>query len=154
LVEMTDGTTAVNAEVRAGVGFYYDFVKAGVDRLVKNFAAELTDHPVTPVGVTPGWLRSERMLDNFGVTEANWREACRDVPGFAISESPAYVARGVAALADDSEKHRFTGQVLTSRQLADEYGLTDIDGSRPDCWHLIAEHGWGDQEPEIIGRYR
>jgi NAD(P)-dependent dehydrogenase (short-subunit alcohol dehydrogenase family) len=154
LVEMTDGTAAVNAEVRAGVGFYYDFVKASVDRLVKNFAAELTDHPVTPVGVTPGWLRSERMLDNFGVTEANWREACRDVPGFAISESPAYVARGVAALADDSEKHRFAGQVLTARQLADEYGVTDIDGSRPDCWRLIAEHGWGDQEPEIIGRYR
>jgi NAD(P)-dependent dehydrogenase (short-subunit alcohol dehydrogenase family) len=81
------------------VGFYYDFVKASVDRLVKNFAAELADHPVTAVGVTPGWLRSERMLENFGVTEATWREACREVPGFAISESPAYVARGVAALA-------------------------------------------------------
>jgi NAD(P)-dependent dehydrogenase (short-subunit alcohol dehydrogenase family) len=154
LVEMTDGTTAVNAEVRAGVGFYYDFVKASVDRLVKNFAAELTDHPVTPVGVTPGWLRSERMLDNFGVTEATWRDACDEVPGFAISESPSYVARGVAALASDSEKHRFAGRVLTARQLADEYGVTDTDGSRPDCWGLIAEHGWGDQEPEVIGRYR
>lgn len=154
LVEMTDGTTAVNAEVRAGVGFYYDFVKASVDRLVKNFAVELTGHPVTAVGVTPGWLRSERMLENFGVTEANWREACHDVPGFAISESPAYVARGVAALADDSEKHRFEGQVLTARQLADQYGVTDTDGSRPDCWGLIAEHGWGDQEPEVISRYR
>jgi NAD(P)-dependent dehydrogenase (short-subunit alcohol dehydrogenase family) len=151
---MTNGTTSVNAEVRAGVGFYYDFVKASVDRLVKNLVAELADHPVTPVGVTPGWLRSERMLENFGVTEATWRDACREVPGFAISESPAYVARGVAALADDSGKHRFAGQVLTARQLADEYGLTDTDGSRPDCWGLIAEHGWGDQEPEAISRYR
>lgn len=154
LVEMTDGTTAVNAEVRAGVGFYYDFVKASVDRLVKNFAVELDDHPVTPVGVTPGWLRSERMLDNFGVTEATWREACHDVPGFAISESPAYVARGVAALAQDSEKQRFAGQVMTARQLADQYGVTDTDGSRPDCWGLIATHGWGDQDPEVIRQHR
>ena len=95
LVEMTDGTSEVNADVRARVGFYYDFVKASVDRLVKNFAVELADQPVTALGVTPGWLRSERMLENFGVTEATWREACREVPGFAISESPAYVARGV-----------------------------------------------------------
>jgi NAD(P)-dependent dehydrogenase (short-subunit alcohol dehydrogenase family) len=154
LVEMTDGTSTVNAEVRAGVGFYYDFVKASVDRLVKNLTAELTDHPVTAVGVTPGWLRSERMLENFGVTEANWRDACREVPGFAISESPAYVARGVAALAHDSEKRRFAGQVVTARQLADEYGITDTDGSRPDCWSLIAKNGWGDHEPEVISRYR
>ena len=136
------------------MGFYYDFVKASVDRLVKNFAAELADHPVTAVGVTPGWLRSERMLENFGVTEATWREACREVPGFAISESPAYVARGVAALAKDSEKHRFAGQVLTARQLAGQYGVTDTDGSRPDCWGLIAKYGWGDQEPEVIRQYR
>jgi NAD(P)-dependent dehydrogenase (short-subunit alcohol dehydrogenase family) len=154
LVEMTDGTSAVNADVRAGVGFYYDFVKASVDRLVKNFAAELADHPVTTVGVTPGWLRSERMLENFGVTEANWRDACAEVPDFAISESPAYVARGVAALAYDSENRRFAGQVVTARELADEYGVTDIDGSRPDCWGLIAEHGWGDHRPEVIDRYR
>ncbi len=154
LIEMTDGTSAVNADVRASVGFYYDFVKASVDRLVKNLAAELTNHPVVPVGVTPGWLRSERMLDNFGVTEASWRDACRTVPGFAISESPAYVARGVVALAADSYHGRFAGQVLTARQLADEYGVTDTDGSRPDCWGLISEQGWGDHEPEVISRYR
>ena len=154
LVEMTDGTSAVNAHVRAGVGFYYDFVKASIDRLVENFAAELADHPVTTVGVTPGWLRSERMLENFGVTAANWRDACGKVPDFAISESPAYVARGVAALAHDSEKRRFAGQVMTARELADEYGVTDTDGSRPDCWGLIAKHGWGDHQPEVISRYR
>lgn len=153
LVEMTDGTSAVNAEVRPGVGFYYDFVKASVDRLVKNFAVELADHPVTAVGVTPGWLRSEAMLENFGVTEDNWRDACTEVPGFAISESPAYVARGVAALAADDARPRFDGQVLTSRQLADEYGISDTDGSRPDCWGLIAAHGWGDHA-ELVSRYR
>lgn len=85
LVEMTDGTSEVNAEVRKGVGFYYDFIKASVDRLVKNLDFELTDRPATAVGVTPGWLRSERMLENFGVMESNWRDACATVPGFAIS---------------------------------------------------------------------
>ncbi len=154
LVEMTDGTSAVNGEVRAGVGFYYDFVKASVDRLVKNFAVELKDRPVTAVGVTPGWLRSERMLENFGVTEETWRDACTDVPGFAISESPTYVARGVAALAADTNPGRFSGEVLTARQLADEYGLTDTDGSRPDCWGLIAAHGWDDQPLDVINQYR
>lgn len=154
VVEMNDGTSEVNARVRPGVGFYYDFVKAGVDRLVKNLTFELADRPVTAVGVTPGWLRSERMLEHFGVTEATWREAVPRVPGFAISESPAYVARGVAALAADPRNSRFAGRVLTSRQLSDEYGVTDVDGSRPDCWRLIAEHGWDDQPEQVIAGYR
>lgn len=154
LVEMTDGTSAVNSQVRLGVGFYYDFVKASVDRLVKNFAVELSDQAVTAVGVTPGWLRSERMLENFGVTEETWRDACTAAPGFAISESPAYVARGVVALASDAGHRRFAGRVLTARELADEYGVTDTDGSRPDCWGLIAAHGWGDQDPQVIERFR
>jgi NAD(P)-dependent dehydrogenase (short-subunit alcohol dehydrogenase family) len=154
LVEMTDGTSEVNADVRPGVGFYYDFVKASVDRLVKNLAVELADHPVSAIGVTPGWLRSERMLDNFELTEATWRDACTRVPGFAISESPTYVARGVAALAADPRRSRFAGQVLTARQLTDAYGTTDTDGSHPDCWGLIADHGWDDQDPEVIATYR
>lgn len=141
LVEMTDGTTEYNANYRAGVGFYYDFVKAGVDRIVKNMAHDLAEHPVTALGVTPGWLRSEAMLEGFGVTEENWRDACRDQPGFAISESPAYVARGVAALAADAEASRFAGRVLTARQLSDEYGVTDADGSRPDCWGYMQARG-------------
>src|SRR6201985_1248196 len=99
VVEMTDGTSQANAEFRRGVGFYYDLVKANVERIVRGLSAELTGHPVTALGVTPGWLRSEQMLENFGVTEDTWREACVKTPGFAISESPAYVARGVAALA-------------------------------------------------------
>jgi hypothetical protein len=94
------------------------------------------------------------MLEHFGVTEQAWRDALDDVPGFAISESPTYVARGVAALAADRDHHRFAGAVLTARQLADEYGVTDADGSRPDCWGLIAAHGWDEHDPDVIGRYR
>jgi NAD(P)-dependent dehydrogenase (short-subunit alcohol dehydrogenase family) len=154
LIEMTDGTSEFNADYRQGVGFYYDFVKAGVDRILKNLSVELADHPVTPVGVTPGWLRSEGMLDHFGVTEDNWRDACQEIPGFAISESPTYVARGVAALAADPEVSRFTGRVLTARELADEYGHTDIDGSRPDCWGHIAKYGIDEQNGEDIEAFR
>ncbi len=103
LVEMTDGTAEVNANYREGVGFFYDLVKANVSRIVLSLARELRDRPVTALGVTPGWLRSEAMLDGFGVTEATWRDALAKMPGFAISESPTYVARGVAALAQDPE---------------------------------------------------
>jgi NAD(P)-dependent dehydrogenase (short-subunit alcohol dehydrogenase family) len=154
LVEMTDGTSEVNAGGRPGVGFYYDYVKAGVDRLVRNFARDLHDTGVAVVGVTPGWLRSERMLDGFGVTEATWRDFCRREPSFAISESPTYVARGVCGLAADAGRHRFAGQVVTSRQLADAYDVTDVDGSRPDCWGLFADRGWSEEDPEVIERYR
>lgn len=154
LVEMTDGTSEANAGDRPGVGFYYDFVKAGVDRLVRNFARDLRGTSVAAVGVTPGWLRSERMLDGFGVTEENWRDFCRREPSFGISESPTYVARGVCAMAADDDRHRFAGRVLTARQLADAYDVTDVDGSRPDCWGLIADRGWSEEDPEVIERYR
>jgi NAD(P)-dependent dehydrogenase (short-subunit alcohol dehydrogenase family) len=154
LVEMNDGTSEANSGDRPGVGFYYDYVKAGVDRLVRNFARDLRDTTVAAVGVTPGWLRSERMLEGFGVTEDTWREFCREEPSFAISESPTYVARGVSSLAADPDRMRFAGQVVTARQLADAYGITDVDGSRPDCWGLIADHGWSEDSPEVIQRYR
>ncbi len=143
VVEMTDGTSAANAEFRRDVGFYYDLVKANVERIVKGLDAELENSPVTVVGVTPGWLRSERMLENFGVTEANWRDAVNDRPGFGISESPAYVARGVAALAGAADAVRWAGTIVSARQLADAYDFTDTDGSRPDCWGHLAAYGWG-----------
>ena len=145
VVEMTDGTSEANAEFRRNVGFYYDLVKANVERIVKGLSAELADSRVTAVGVTPGWLRSEKMLENFGVTEANWRDACRDRPGFGISESPTYVARGVAALAAAGDAERWAGTIASARRLADAYGITDTDGSRPDCWGYHAKYGW---EPE------
>ncbi|HLT62136.1 MAG TPA: SDR family oxidoreductase [Microlunatus sp.] len=154
VIEMTDGTSEFNANYRQGVGFYYDFVKAGVDRIIKNLAVDLADHPATALGVTPGWLRSEAMLEAFGVTEENWRDACRERPGFGLSESPTYVARGIAALAADPDVKRFAGRVLTARDLADTYGVTDVDGSRPDCWGHIAKYGIGEQNAEEIESFR
>jgi NAD(P)-dependent dehydrogenase (short-subunit alcohol dehydrogenase family) len=143
VVEMTDGTSEANAEFRRNVGFYYDLVKANVERIVIGLDAELENSPVTVVGVTPGWLRSENMLENFGVTEANWRDAVKDRPGFGISESPTYVARGVAALAQADDADRWGGTIASVRQLADAYDFTDTDGSKPDCWGHLAAHGWG-----------
>jgi NAD(P)-dependent dehydrogenase (short-subunit alcohol dehydrogenase family) len=152
VVEMTDGTAAANRDYRQGVGFYYDLVKANVQRIVTGLAAELADHPVDALGVTPGWLRSEAMLDNFGVTEATWRDACERVPEFAISESPTYVARGVAALAAAGDAARWAGEVVSARELADAYGVTDVDGSRPDCWGHLARFGWGHGGEEGVAR--
>jgi hypothetical protein len=117
-------------------------------------AAELADHPVAALGVTPGWLRSERMLENLGVTEDTWTDALTAVPGFAISESPRYLARGVAALAADPRGARFSGRVLTSRQLADTYGVTDTDGSRPDCWGYIDTFGIEEQSGRDVSLFR
>ncbi len=154
VVEMTDGTEQANAEFRRNVGFYYDLVKASVGRIVTGLAAELEHLPVTAVGVTPGWLRSEKMLENFGVTEASWRDACVTTPGFAISESPAYVARGVAALATAGDAERWAGTIVSSRQLADTYGVTDTDGSKPDCWGYLAAYGWDREDGEGIDRFR
>jgi len=154
LVEMTDGTAEVNANYRERVGFFYDLVKANVSRIILSLTHELRDTPVTALGVTPGWLRSEAMLDNFGVTEENWRDALAKTPGFAISESPTYVARGVAALAQDSEVAQFAGQVLSARQLADRYGITDTDGSRPDAWGYIATYGMEEQSGGDVERFR
>jgi NAD(P)-dependent dehydrogenase (short-subunit alcohol dehydrogenase family) len=154
LVEVTDGTDEFNASFREGVGFYYDLVKANVSRIVLGLSHELREHPVTALGVTPGWLRSEKMLDGFGVTEATWRDALERVPGFAISESPTYVARGLAALAADADHGRFAGRVLTSRQLSDTYGVTDTDGSRPDCWGYIAAHGISEQSGTGVDEFR
>ncbi len=154
VVEMTDGTSEANAEFRRNVGFYYDLVKANVERIVIGLHAELENRPVTAVGVTPGWLRSERMLENFGVTEANWRDACVERPGFGISESPAYVARGVAALARATDADRWAGTIVSARRLADAYGVTDIDGSRPDCWGHIAAHGWEHEGGVGIDEFR
>lgn len=94
------------------------------------------------------------MLENFGVDEAHWRDGCLKEPGFAISESPTYVARGVAGLAADTAVRRFAGHVLTARELADIYGVTDTDGSRPDCWGLVADYGFDHGAPEHLADYR
>jgi NAD(P)-dependent dehydrogenase (short-subunit alcohol dehydrogenase family) len=154
VVEMTDGTSEANVEFRRNVGFYYDLVKANVERIVKGLDAELEDSPVTVVGVTPGWLRSEKMLANFGVTEANWRDALEERPAFGISESPTYAARGVAALAQAADAERWAGTIVSARRLADAYGITDTDGSRPDCWGYLAAYGWDQEDGAGIDRFR
>ncbi|HEV7687042.1 MAG TPA: SDR family oxidoreductase [Acidimicrobiia bacterium] len=142
LVEVTDGTTAFNAtEYRISV--YYDLAKVAVNRLAFSQGHELEPHGATAVAVTPGWLRSEIMLAHFGVTEDNWRAALEPgavdgftaaPPGFAASESPRYVGRGIAALAADPELARWNQQSVTAADLAREYGFTDVDGSQPDSW--------------------
>jgi NAD(P)-dependent dehydrogenase (short-subunit alcohol dehydrogenase family) len=154
VVEMTDGTSEANAEFRRNVGFYYDLVKANVERIVKGLSAELENEPVTAMGVTPGWLRSESMLEHFGVTEATWRDALEKRPGFAISESPTYVARGVAAVARAGDADRWAGTIASSRQLADAYGFTDTDGSRPDCWGYHAKYGWEPEDTRGVAEFR
>jgi NAD(P)-dependent dehydrogenase (short-subunit alcohol dehydrogenase family) len=154
VVEMTDGTSEANSEFRRNVGFYYDLVKANVERIVKGLSAELENSPVTVVGVTPGWLRSEKMLENFGVTEANWRDALEKRPSFGISESPTYVARGVAALATADDVEQWAGTIASARQLADAYDFTDTDGSKPDCWGHLAAYGWGHDDGRGIDEFR
>ncbi|MFE7615849.1 SDR family oxidoreductase [Streptomyces sp. NPDC057496] len=138
VVEMTDGTAAYNtANYRNS--YFYDLVKNSVLRMAFVLAHELEPHGGTAVALTPGWLRSEMMLDAFGVTEDNWRDALATVPHFCISESPAYVGRAVAALAGDPDATRWNGRSLSSGGLAQEYGFTDLDGSRPDCWRYLVE---------------
>jgi NAD(P)-dependent dehydrogenase (short-subunit alcohol dehydrogenase family) len=154
VVEMTDGTSEANAEFRLNVGFYYDLVRANVERIVKGLNVELENRPVKVVGVTPGWLRSEKMLENFGVSEANWRDAVKERRGFGISESPTYVARGVAALARASNVDRWAGTIASARQLADAYDVTDADGSRPDCWGHLAAYGWEHDDGRGIDEFR
>ncbi|MEU6896001.1 SDR family oxidoreductase [Streptomyces sp. NPDC046557] len=138
VIEMTDGTSAYNG-MHYRNSYFYDLVKNCVLRMAFVLAYEMKPHGGTAVALTPGWLRSEMMLDTFGVTENNWRDALATVPHFCISESPSYVGRAVAALAGDADVVRWNGQSLSSGQLAQEYGFTDLDGSRPDCWRYLVE---------------
>jgi NAD(P)-dependent dehydrogenase (short-subunit alcohol dehydrogenase family) len=138
VVEVTDGTGEYNA-TNYRVSFFYDLAKAANLRMAFALAHELQPHGATAVSLTPGWLRSEAMLEAFGVTESNWRDATERVPHFAISESPAFVGRAVAALARDPDVSRWNGQTLSSGQLAKVYGFTDLDGSQPDAWRYLPE---------------
>ncbi|MDF2703277.1 MAG: short-chain dehydrogenase [Rubrobacteraceae bacterium] len=138
VVEMTDGTAEYNAE-NYRVSLFYDLAKASVIRMAWAQAKELVAHGCTAVALTPGWLRSEMMLDAFGVGESNWRDALAAQPHFAISETPRYVGRAVAHLAADPEVGRFNGRSLSSGGLAKEYGFTDLDGSQPDAWRYLVE---------------
>jgi NAD(P)-dependent dehydrogenase (short-subunit alcohol dehydrogenase family) len=138
LVEMTDGTAEYNAENYRN-SLFYDLAKSSVIRMAWAQAKELAPHGCTAVALTPGWLRSEMMLDLFGVDESNWREATAIQPHFVISETPRYVGRAVAHLAADPEVARWNGRSLSSGDLARVYGFTDLDGSQPDAWRYMVE---------------
>jgi len=138
VVEMTDGTAEYN-NANYRLSLFYDLAKTSVIRIAWAQAQELRPHRCTAVALTPGWLRSEQMLDNYGVSEANWRDAIAKQPHFVITETPRYVGRAVAHLAGDPEVERWSGQSLSSGQLAKVYGFTDLDGSQPDAWRYVVE---------------
>jgi NAD(P)-dependent dehydrogenase (short-subunit alcohol dehydrogenase family) len=139
VVEMTDGTREYNAE-HYRLSIFYDLAKSGVIRLAFAQSEELAPRGCTAVALTPGWMRSEMMLEHYGVTEANWRDGAATNPHFAaISESPRFVGRAVAALAADPSVHGRNGGSFSSGGLAREYGFTDTDGSQPDCWRYMVE---------------
>jgi NAD(P)-dependent dehydrogenase (short-subunit alcohol dehydrogenase family) len=137
-VEVTDGTAEYNA-THYRISPFYDLAKMAPIRMAWAHAKDLAKHNATSVCITPGWLRSEMMLEAFGVREDNWRDATKNIPHFIISETPRFVGRAIAALAADPERARWNGQSLSSGQLAQVYGFTDLDGSRPDAWRYIAE---------------
>jgi NAD(P)-dependent dehydrogenase (short-subunit alcohol dehydrogenase family) len=149
VVEVTDGTAEYNAD-RYRVNAFYDLAKSAVIRLAFAQAQELEPHGGTAVALTPGWLRSEAMLEAMGVTEANWREG-RNPHFAAISESPRFVGRAVAALAADPVVRRRNGGSFSSGGLAQEYGFTDLDGSQPDCWRYLVEVQDAGRPPDPVG---
>lgn len=138
LVEVTDGTAAYNAQ-HYRLSPFYDLAKVAVNRMGWSHAKDLAPYGATSVSITPGWLRSEMMLGYYGVKEENWRDATTKVPHFVISETPRFVGRAVAALAADPDRARWNGQSLSSGGLAQVYGFTDLDGSRPDAWRYVVE---------------
>jgi len=139
VVEMTDGTADYNA-ANYRLSAFYDLAKVSVIRLAFSQGSELAPHGCAAVALSPGWMRSEMMLDIYGVTEETWREGSDGNPHFrAISESPRYVGRAVAALAADPDVARHNGASLSSGGLAQEYGFTDVDGSQPDAWRYMVE---------------
>jgi NAD(P)-dependent dehydrogenase (short-subunit alcohol dehydrogenase family) len=137
VVEMTDGTREYNAANYRNSAFY-DLCKTAILRLAFSQGKELAEHGCAAVALTPGWLRSEMMLEAMGVTEENWREG-RNPHFGAISESPRFVGRAVAALATDPDVERRNGGSFSSGDLARDYGFTDLDGSQPDCWRYLVE---------------
>jgi NAD(P)-dependent dehydrogenase (short-subunit alcohol dehydrogenase family) len=150
VVEVNDGTDEYNAATYR-VSFFYDLAKASVGRMAFALAHELEQYGAAAVSLTPGWLRSEAMLDAYGVTEANWTDAIKVAPHFAISETPAFVGRAVAALAADPDLARWNGKSLSSGELAKVYGFTDLDGSRPDCWRYVVEVQDAGKRADVTG---
>lgn len=131
VVEIGDGTKEYN-DTAYRLSVFYDLAKVSVNRLAFTQAHELAPYGCTAVALTPGWLRSEAMLEHFGVTEANWRDGAAQEPHFVMSETPAFVGRAVAALAADPDRARWNGRSVDSGGLARVYGFTDLDGTCPE----------------------
>lgn len=138
LVEVTDGTADYNAD-HYRLSPFYDLAKTSATRMAWAHAKDLEKHGCMSVSITPGWLRSEMMLEAYEVSEANWRDATRVQPHFCISETPHFIGRAIAALAADPDRARWNGQSLSSGGLAQVYEFDDVDGSRPDCWRYLKE---------------
>jgi NAD(P)-dependent dehydrogenase (short-subunit alcohol dehydrogenase family) len=147
-VEVTDG---VDLNYRGTL--FFDLVKTSLLRLAFGLSEELRPHGASAVAVTPGFLRSEAMLEHFGVTEANWRDGVRTDPHFAYSESPLFVGRAIAALAADPTVHTRSGGAFTSWGLAREYGVYDADGSRPDWGVHAATEAFGADQRASHARF-
>ena len=147
ILEITDG---VGAGYRGSL--FYDLVKTSVIRLALAQAVELRQHKIAALALTPGFLRSEEMLDHFGVSEETWQDAIQKDPHFAASETPSYIGRAVAALAADPDILDRTGEAVSTWELAKAYGFTDRDGSRPDWGSHLREHFQGVAGAQIVGR--
>jgi NAD(P)-dependent dehydrogenase (short-subunit alcohol dehydrogenase family) len=138
VVEVTDGTADYN-DKNYRLSLFYDLAKTSIVRMAWGLAQELQPYQCTAVALTPGWLRSELMLDHFGVSEINWQDATVKEPHFIVSETPRYIGRAVAHLATDPDVARWNGQSLSSGLLAKVYGFTDLDGSQPDTFRYFLE---------------
>jgi NAD(P)-dependent dehydrogenase (short-subunit alcohol dehydrogenase family) len=135
IIEITDG---IDYKYRGN--FYYSLAKISVIHMAEAMAQDLQPYAVTALAVTPGFLRSEEMLDHFGVTEENWRDGAKKDPHFIASETPMYIGRAVAALASDSNVAEKTGKALATWNLVHEYGFVDADGRQPDWGKYFAEN--------------
>jgi NAD(P)-dependent dehydrogenase (short-subunit alcohol dehydrogenase family) len=152
VIELTDGDDTFNDHYRGSM--FYDLVKVAITRMGKMLADEVGPHGVTSVALTPGFLRSEEMLEHFGVTEDRWRDGIEQDKWFAISETPHYVGRAVAALAGDPDVRRWAGKSLSAGVLAKEYGFTDLDGSQPEATRFFADAFYGDHKDARVEDYR
>ena len=152
VIEVTDGDDMFNARYRGSM--FFDLIKVAIARLGKVLNDEVAPHGITSVSLTPGFLRSEAMLEGFGVTEETWRDAITKDKWFAISETPHYIGRAVAALARDPAVSRWSGQALSSGLLAQHYGFTDLDGSQPEASRFFADAYFGEQRDALVEDYR
>jgi NAD(P)-dependent dehydrogenase (short-subunit alcohol dehydrogenase family) len=150
VVEITDGTAEYN-DTHYRLSLFYDLAKTSVIRMAWALAQELQSYQCTAVALTPGWMRSEIMLEHFGVQEANWQDGTAKDPHFAISETPRYVGRALAHLASDPDVARWNGRSLSSGQLAKVYGFTDLDGSQPDAFRYMGEVQEAGKPADVTG---